>query len=326
MNKYIRNKTPLPAAIFPLLLLFSSAGDASSLNLSYGQLAKHVSYQDQTLSMDPAGPGLALSLDLNEQFTVDFSYHEWEDDSDILNRSAVDAELQTWGTRISYYRDNWAFSLHYYDFEDDTFVASIANPDRRYRHDVTESSYFGGSVGYAWSSNRMFYSVSFGAQIGDWDNKVTQLQDRPPPAPAPRRGPPPPPTIETEATNGDSSSLGASVSLARYWPLTENTGVLVGSLFSWNHMLSGESSLVSRNGQANSPPSNGPGPQGNQNAAVSGFTGDIGSVSGGDSYGQLSLYASLNIIPSWSIDFDTGFYIGTDDSDQFWSVNVAYFF
>ncbi|NQZ12998.1 MAG: hypothetical protein HRT35_38120 [Algicola sp.] len=156
-----------------------------------------------------------------------------------------------------------------------------------------------------------------------------------PPPPPPNDPPAPQSDLLTEINSGDSSSISTSFSVARFWSLTENTGVLVGAILSWNHMLSGDSVLVSSNGR-NIPP-NRAGQGGNNAPAVAGAAGGnnfnragnnngLSSVSGDDSYGQVSFYVSYDLTESVSVDFDYGVDIGTDENDAVWSVSLGYFF
>ena len=147
-------------------------------------------------------------------------------------------------------------------------------------------------------------------------------------------GNPPPPQVvaETgeEVNSGDASSISASFSIARFFQLDDSRGVLAGAMLSWNHTFSGESALVSQTGRIFNGPNNRRGGQnistgGNSNFDRAAGTG-VGSFTGDDSYGQLGLYLSYDITESVSIDFDTGFDLGTDNNEQVWSVSVGYYF
>jgi hypothetical protein len=336
---------------------FSGTAQANSLNLSYGQLKQHTSYLDEAVTLKPVGPSLSLSLDLNEQWSVDLGYNKWSDELTFEDIFTADSDLKTWGGSVNYYRDKWSFSFSYNDSQDDSLLAGVRNPDERYRSDKTSSTSYGASAGYGWVSGNLFYNVSFGAQMADWDStSITLFTPEPepnPPGPPPGGGggggggggnpPPPPPPPEppqsdlvTEVNSGDSSSISTSFSVARFWSLTEDTGVLVGGILSWNHMLSGDSVLVSSNGR--NIPTNRPNQGGNNaNGGGAGVTGGndfnragnttgLSSVSGDDSYGQVSVYVSYDLTESVSVDFDYGVDIGTDENDAVWSVSLGYFF
>ncbi len=319
-----------------VLLGFSCASSANSLNLSYGQLKQHTSYIDEEVTLEPIGPSLSLSLDLNEQWSVDLGYNKWSDELTFEGLFTADSDLKTWGGSVNYYLNKWSFSFSYNDYQDDLLLASVRRPDERYRSDKTTSTSYGASTGYGWVSGNLFYNVSFGAQMADWVSTSitlnTPLPEAPPPPPA---GEPQAPqnTLLTEINSGDPSSISTSFSVARFWSVTEDTGVLMGGILSWNHMLSGDPVLVSSHGRNIAP--NRPNQGGNNAPAVgggvnnfnrAGNTTGLGSASGDDSYGQVSFYVSYDLTESVSVDFDYGVDIGTDENDSVWSVSLGYFF
>jgi hypothetical protein len=324
-----------------LLFVLSGNSYGNSVNVSYGQLKQHVSFSDEAVTLKPIGPSVSLSFDLSDEWSLDLDYHNWQDDLTVNNNFTADSDLKTISTSVNYYKDSWSFSGSYSDSTDDTELVSVRRPTKKYSTEKTASKSFGGSVGYGWVSGNLFYNFSFGAQLSDWDSNMVQantpVNPPPPPEPPPGGGgqgqpPPPPPepqtNISTEVNSGDSTSASTSVSIARYWSLSEDTGVLLGTLLSWNYVLSGDSVLVSQTGRGiNQPPPqpNAPPGGGGQNINRAGNNG-ISSISGDDNYGQLSFYISYDLTSSWSIDLDTGFDIGTDENDQIWSLSLGYFF
>ena len=50
------------------------------------------------------------------------------------------------------------------------------------------------------------------------------------------------------------------------------------------------------------------------------------SVSGSESYGQASVYASLDITETWLLDISTGVDFGLDETGQYWSLSLGYLF
>lgn len=332
--------------IAALLMLLSANSFANSLNVSFGQLEQQVAVQDEVASLDPAGVSLSLSLDLAENWQVGLDYQHWQDDTDITTVTQnqrdvpfnVDSDLTTWGGSVGYYLDNWSFSGSYSLSEDDTLTVNTRRPSNFRSEDIRSSS-LGGSVGYGWADGNWFYNVSGGVQYSDWDLDTKQISSQPPSPPGQGQGqggqPPQSsqPNVLIEKTSNNATHLNASVSLARYWSLTEDTGVLVGGLLSWNHTVSGESALVSRNGRNNNPLPNNFG-NGNGNGGGNNGGGNNGgvnngvlrSLSGDDSYGQVSLYMSYDLTPSWSIDVDTAVDVSSEYSAQTWSVGLGYYF
>lgn len=350
-TRFLPSYSRIASSVALVLLGFSSVSSADSFNLSYGQLKQHTSFFDEAVTLKPVGPSLSLSLDLNEQWSVDLGYNKWSDELTFEDIFTADSDLKTWGASVNYYLDKWSFSFSYNDSQDNSLLAGVRNPDERYRSDKTASTSFGGSAGYGWVSGSLFYNVSFGAQMADWDStsivRFSPVTEPEPPPPPPGGGgganPPPPPPADdppppqndlvSEVNSGDSTSISTSFSVARFWSVTEDTGVLVGGILSWNHMLRGDSVLVSSN--ARNIPTNRPN-QGGNNAPGGGAGGNnfnragnntgLNSVSGDDSYGQVSVYVSYDLTESVSVDFDYGVDIGTDENDAVWSVSLGYFF
>ncbi|NQZ07152.1 MAG: hypothetical protein HRT35_08320, partial [Algicola sp.] len=179
-KRFLPSHSRLAGSVALVLLGFSSAGFANSLNLSYGQLKQHTSYLDQEVTLKPIGPSLSLSLDLNEQWSVDLGYNKWSDELTFEDTFTADSDLKTWGGSVNYYRDKWSFSFSYNDSQDDSLLASARRPDERYRSDKTTSTSYGASAGYGWVSGNLFYNVSFGAQMADWDSTSITLNTQQP--------------------------------------------------------------------------------------------------------------------------------------------------
>ena len=338
-----------------LSLGISLPAQASSISASFESLKLPVSYLDESVTLSPAGPGLSLSYDVNDNWSIDISHQDWQDDMVFNQLFSTDTELSSISAGVSYYDDSWSYSLFYNRSEDDTALVSLTQPELLNRMDNTESSSMGLSVGYGWMSGDWFYNASLGLQQSDWDSRSIITVPRP--APPPQNGgnggggqgggnngggngdgndnPPPPPEpvadIGEELNGGDASSVSASFSLARFWQLDNGRGVLAGAMLSWNHTYSGDSALISQTGRMFNGPNN---PRGGQNIPTSGGNSNfdraagtgVGSFTGDDSYGQLGLYLSYDVTESISLDFDTGFDIGTDNNEQVWSVSVGYYF
>ena len=348
---------------------------ASSISASFESLKLPVSYLEESVTLSPAGPGLSLSYDVNDNWSVDVSFQSWQDDAIAQQSFSVDTDLDSQSVGVSYYDNSWSYSVFYSRSEDDTVVASVNQPDLLNRKDNSESSSLGLSVGYGWMSGDWFYNASVGLQQSDWDSQsiITVPRQVPPPnddgsggggnngggqggggngggqggggngggnngggnnGGGQDDGNPPPPQVVAETgeelNNGDASSISASFSLARFWQLDDSRGVLTGAMLSWNHTFSGESALVSQTGRIFNGPNNRRGGQsistgGNSNFDRAAGTG-VGSFTGDDSYGQLGFYLSYDITESVSIDFDTGFDLGTDNNEQVWSVSIGYYF
>ena len=317
------------SAVAPIaILLLSYAGgiQASSLSISYGQLKQHVSYANRELSLAPAGSSISLSLDLNDHYSVDFDYQSFADEHTLANIFKADSELKSWGAGVNYFKDNWSYSASFNQSTDDVFFAGITNMANFSKED-TESTAFGVSIGYGWAQGSWFYNTSAGLNYSDWQSNTNgQLEEIQPPSPS--GNPPRPSRIITIVQNNeaDALSFNSSFSVARFWSLTDDTGIFAGALLSWSYTLSGDEAFISQIGRNNSRGGNNTSGGRIDTNNSAGGSSAIGSVSGDDNYGQLSLYVSYDLTSSWSIDVDTGFDFGTDTNDQTWSVTLGYFF
>jgi hypothetical protein len=328
VNNKLGNSTfrslSLTAPIVTLLLSFTGSIQASSLNVSYGQLKQHVSYADRALTLTPTGPSLALSMDLNDHYSIDLDYQNWRDDKALLSLFKADSDLKSWGAGLNYFKDNWSYSASFNQSTDDILFSGISN-DANYSNESTQSTSYGLSAGYGWAQSDRFYNLSAGLNYSDWQSTTTgQLEEpRPPSGP---NAPPRPPRIITimQANDADGLSFNSSFSVAQFWSLKEDRGILVGAIVSWNYTISGDELFISQVGRNNNQGGNSAG--GRQGGANNIGNNAISSVSGDENYGQLSLYISYDLTSSWSIDVDTGFDFGTDTNDQSWSMSLGYFF
>lgn len=234
---------------------------ASSISASFESLKLPVSYLDESVTLSPAGPGLSLSYDVNDNWSIDISHHDWQDDMVVNQLFTADTELNSFSAGVSYYDNSWSYSLFYNRSEDDTTLVSIERPELVNRVDNTESSSLGLSLGYGWMSGDWFYNASFGIQQSDWDSQsvITLPRLTPPQDNGGGQGggnngggnlpSEPVAYVGEELNSGDASSASASFSLARFWQLDDGRGVLAGAMLSWNHTYSGDSALISQTGR-----------------------------------------------------------------------------
>ncbi len=306
------------------LVLSTSYSAADSLNLSYGQLNQPYTYLDEDVSFRPVGPSLVMSFELNDNWSINADYQQW-DDSLLTDSSSFETELKGFGAGVNYYLDNWSFGLSYSDSSDETSAQSIKRPNIRNIFEHTDAQSWSLSAGYGWLSGELFYNVSMSAQWSDYRRETRLTQ---PKAPPPGQNPPPQPSGQVDKTrefeNGDITSLSSSASVARYWPLADERGVMLGAMFSWHHIFSGESVFVSHSTRGN-PPRNPPPRAGGSNRNNRQNSGsNLYSAAGDDSYGQLSLYLSFDLNAQWTLDLDTAVDIASDDNGVVWSFGVGY--
>ncbi|MBL4941463.1 MAG: hypothetical protein JKY81_07330 [Colwellia sp.] len=296
-----------------LLSLFTKQSYANSVGLSYGQQEYQLALTDSTVVLKPMGSAVSLSLDLSENWLLDFNYQQWQDEQPFQQLSVVSLDSQTFGISVNYYVDNWSYAVSYSRSDVDTEVSSNRQQSN-FRSEEIISSSIGGSVGYGLAKGNWFYSALVSSLYSEWDfdkqEGVTLLSEQAMLAPP----------IRVEKIAGNSTSLSTSVSVAHFWSIDAERGVLLGTLLSWHYLLSGDSVLISRNGRnVNASRQN----TNNQRASANA---SLNTISGDDSYGQFSLYASYDLSPSWSIDVDSSINIASDYNARTWSISVGYLF
>jgi len=313
---------PVIAFTFASTMLIATTSFGSNLSINYSQLAHPITLQEQNILLKPTGSAIFLSTDISEHWNIGVDYQVWQDDDNYQNLAIVDLELLTWGGSVNYYQDNWFFSTNISRSEDDLL---ISNPRRQenYRNENTQTTSLGALVGYNGSQGNWLYDVSIGAQYSDWDIETKQQK-------VPKDKPI---SSLTEQFSDSSTSINTAFSLAHYWSLTENTGVLAGAMISWNYMLSDDDDLA--DSQFDSSAENSATFSRNtsrlsQRTILQPTGGSISSASritsGDDNYGQLSFYLSYDINQSLAIDFDTSLEIASDNSSQTWSAGLSYSF
>ena len=319
---YAFSKPILHLSIAGLIVCLSNASHAGSLQASYGQLEQQVALQDKSILTKPDGGALSLSFDLDDHWNLSVGYQNLQDNQSIDPTASqsfsgqVNIDLQTWSTAISYYHNAWSFSSQYSVANDDTTIY-LGNRLQEFREEALKSTSLSGSVAYGWNNVNWFYNASIAAQYSDWDLRAQQTMPNEVPQGDPREQS----SQFVETSGGNSSTVNASLSMARYWFLDQNKGVLVGALVAWNYVLSGESSTTARNGNNIPPPqSNNP-----RTPHTSSRSPSLSSI-GDDNSGQFSLYLSYDISDTWSLDFDIAKGIGSDFNGQSWSIGSSYTF
>lgn len=309
------NKPPQTLLIYLVFLfvLFAKQSFANSVGLSYGQQDYQVSLTNSNVILKPMGSALSLSFDLSENWLLDFDYQQWQDEQPLQQSYEVSLDIQTFGGSLNYYADNWSYGLSYSRSDVDTEV----NSNRRQSNFLSEeiiSSSIGGSIGYGLVNGNWFYSALVSSLYSEWDfdklELISSLPDQAMLAPQTRR----------EKSAGNATSLSSSISLAHFWPIDVDRGIMLGALLSWHYLLSGDSVLISRNGR------NVNTSRQNMNSQRTPANSSLNSISGDDSYGQFSVYASYDLSSSWSIGFDSSINIASDYNASTWSVSVGYLF
>jgi len=308
-------KTPkYNQCIVPLILLtLSSYSNAANISVSYGQQEYQVTLQDETVTLNPVGNAISFSTNLTDDLSMGLSYQNWQDDKDYENRVNADVELITYGTSLSYYLDSWSFSGNYSQSQVDTKISGLKRK-HNLKNENIDSASIGASIGYGFVKGDWFYGILVGGLYSDWDFDKYQVKASTEENEVPK--------VTTEKSSGNSSSISSSLSAAYYLPLKGEKGLMLGGLFTWNYLLSGDSVLISRNGKnVNTRPI-----QRDTSKNVGANSTALNSISGDDSYGQFALYASYDLNAAWSVDIDTSINIASDYDSYTWSVSLGYIF
>ncbi|PAJ74774.1 hypothetical protein CJF42_08830 [Pseudoalteromonas sp. NBT06-2] len=302
--------------IIPLFLLtLSSNSNATSISVSYGQQEYQVSLQNETVNLTPVGNAVSFSTNItdNLNLNLNLNYQNWQDDRNHENRVNAEVELTTIGTSLSYYLDNWSFSSNYSQSTVDTKISGLRR-EINFNNENIDSASLGGSIGYGFIKGDWFYGILVGGLYSDWDFNKYQIKDSNQDHKQSK--------ITSEKSSGNSSIISTSLSTAYYLPFSNEKGLMLGGLLTWNYLISGDSVLISRNGKnVNTRPiSRDTSRITNSNSA------SLNAISGDDNYGQFALYASYDLGPSWSLDIDASINIASDYDAYAWSVSLGYIF
>jgi len=285
---------------------------ANSIGVNHSQLEQYITLVDEDVLLNPAGEGVFISVDLNDQWSAHFDYQTWQDKEQATIPVTIDLELATIGGSLSYVQDNWYASTSI-GFSEDDISHSLIQNRFEHRHDNTQVTSFSGVLGTNWLNGNWMLDLSMGIQYADWSientiyNSERAQQDGKPPK-------------ELSITKSNSSIINASMSAARYWELTQAQGILAGVMLSWNYQFAGDENLT-----ANIPPptrTTTAQPTTSRNISVT----PSRVTSGDDNYGQITSYLSYDLNKNWSIDVDTSIEIATINNNLSWAIGINYSF
>lgn len=299
--------------IISSLCIISTSTLANNLTINHSQLEQYIALSNEDVLLNPAGEGVFLSLDLNEHWLIKFDYQNWQDKKQAISPTSLDLDLTSFGGNLSYVHDTWYVSTNIGFSEDDvSYTANQSHADNRQEN--TQVTALSVVIGNSWLKGSWMFDLSIGAQFADWsiENKIINSKL------AQQEGKPP---EEISTTNSDSTSVIAGISAARYWELTQEQGILMGVMFSWNYQFSGD-----RNLEANTPPPPRP-PASQQSTASRNISTNPSRItSGDDNYGQIMTYLSYDITNNWSVDVDTAVEIASTHNSLSWAIAVNYAF
>lgn len=326
MNPIFATPTPLLSigryVVAPGLLLLSAASHGDSMTVGYGRLEQQLTLANESQTLHPVGPSVALSLDFADDWLWSLDYQQLQDDQRLGNQINSEVEVDSWGTSLDYYLDNWSLTLYYSALQDDSVVSANTptQSPKGFRSETGKTKTLGTTVGYGWDSGPWLYNLSASMGRSHWDLNTQALVPN---------GPNRPSILLRESSDGHATSLGASASVAYFWPLDKTgNGLMIGGLLSWQHELSGDTVQTVRNGRAvGNAGGRGVNNSGaGRNAAQATNATALQSLSGDDDYGQLLLYLSYDINAHWSVGVDGSVDLASVNNGTGWALSLGYFF
>ena len=291
----------------------STSTFASNIAINHSQLEQYISLPDEEVLLKPAGEGVFLSFELNDNWNIKFDYQKWQDNEHAISPVSLDLNLLSFGGSISYVKDDWYVSTSIGVSEDNiSYRLDQRNSD--FRQDNTEVTSLSGLLGYNWLQGNWMFDISVGAQFSDWLIENKEINSKR----AQQDGKPP---EEIMLTEENTLTVNAGVSAARYWELSQQQGVLAGAMLSWRYQLSENETITDEN---ISPPR-----QNNQaqpSAFRSGGSNSLRVTSGDDNYGQITAYFSYYINDTWSVDLDTSVEIASTHNNRHWTIGISHSF
>lgn len=293
-------------------LLFSSFASADVIYAGYSQNEVSSVVGTTDIDLEPGGLTVIASFNLNDNWSIGVDLGKQDDSSSIANTVVADYDSDNWGVNLTYYNQSWAFTYNFSNWEDDLDVTArftggfpggfpdsipveTQNNDSP-SHSLRATRYF---TGANWQ-----VGLSGGIHYNDWKQETESLV-------LGGNG-----TIIATTESGESTFLSVGVDGAWFFSVSDARNLIAGASVNWNEHLSDEVDGIAISGR---------------NFNQFGSRNIINNlnnltVSGSQSYGQASLYASLDITEQWIIDISTGFDFALDDNGQYWSVNLGYLF
>lgn len=289
---------------FPAALFFAPATLANSIYVGHSSSEQVSILGDRTINLAPVGQSLYGSVDVNDNWSVNADITRLNDDVSIDNLATLSFDVNSHSMGMSYFQDTWSVYYHYSSFDDEQVVLR-SNPGTQLSSSTTKVKTHSVGGGYFWTFQETWQMSLTGAlHLSDWTQ--TSQSDLPDPDRPP----------QSLLESGESTLLSVSANLSRYIPLTESMSLTPGIFISWNDAIDSSSEVVNRNGRNVSQIRN-PDVRSQISSQV---------ATGSESYGQFSVYLSIDLTENWVLDLDTSVDFGTDEDTQSWSINLGYLF
>ena len=274
-----------------------SCARAHALYVGVGNSEQVTIAGNRELSFSLTGQTALASFEISEDLMLGFDYYTANDSVSISQQASGELDIDSWRVNLGYYLDDWSFSISATNWQDELFV-DVLRTSFFLRQD-TESPSYSANVSYDWYVSDWQISTGLGFHYNDWEQKINSVNTQ---------------GRETSAVDsGESSFISTSVSVARFFELSQDQGIILGLNLQWNEIMDTESQAISRNGRNISQINN------RQIRQLINSQVPIGS----ESYGQYSMYLSYDITENWLVDLNWSRDFSSDFNTSAWSLNIG---
>ena len=302
------NQVILFAAIFSII---SMPANSASFSVRAGQYKQNLILGENETDISPGGYDLSANFDITDNLVLHLDYGYYSKDKSFLQNNTLDYKKDTWGLGASFYLDNWSFSAQYSGLDELLTITNDRHKAIVYEEDYQSPAYML-SAGYSFDTQvdntTWFFNLSTALQYSDWKLNLKRVE-RP---------------IENENFNtgvdkGDTLFGDISFSAARFINVSDNNSLYVGGSVSWNHLISGESSIVSRNGITVQQLARTRTASQNR-VNQSSFSQSVQ----GEQYGLLSFFVAYNLSENLSLDVDYSTSFSADENSDGAYITLSY--
>lgn len=285
---------------------------ATGITVSTGQFEQFLDIANQKTKLTPQGVSISGNVDITDTLNLSANYGKYEEETNRQHRAKLEFEKNTWGVGVSYYLGRWGLSARYGFIEEDIDISRAPNNLLVYKENFESDSY-SLSTNYGFTTeNKTPWYISFSSSVlyNDWNLSSLRVNT-----------PLTSPSSNSGVEAGDSTSIDISITAASLYSMSESIGLYYGSSITWNHLISGESGVISRNGKSI-----------NQIIAAratsrNGLNSSYFSQSiDGEEYGLLSLFLSYEVGLNWSfdIDYSSSFLANQNTQSTYLSLNYQF--
>lgn len=309
----------LTRTLIPFFCLYSLQTNASSIAIAAGQFEQHINIGENSKTLTPKGYQVAASFGLSEHFSVSADLGQFEQEDSFSTNANIKLKKNTWGIAGNYFWQDYSVSLRYAKVSEDISVRTKRANNIAYQEEFTAPTY-GFSASYSFTlgnenKEQLWYiNTSFGVQHTDWELDLLRLH-RPFELTSNQL------TQSTGVDAGDNTFADIGIAASHYIPYSDNNGVYFGLSLSWNHLISGETSIISRNGRSISQLL-----ERSNSRLVNSRATYLTQAVEGEEYGLTSIFVSFDISHNWSLDLDYSTSFAADENADSAYITLAYAF